>query len=242
MKSGFYKAALAGLLAVWVQSASAQHLHAGDIELSVTFGALGVAGYHELEYGTGIPIFEGSLSTLAPGPRYVATNPGFDSEPGTFQTTDIVYVRPAPIGGTGLDFWNGSGWQDATPRSERLVLTDSLLDTATFDAAGFTQSAFFQGALWPEADGAIHQHFTFTLLDTPAGLPGPTPGAYRILLQASSPNYAPSAPFYIVFNRGLGDEQFEEAIHAMAVPEPGTYAMLGLGLGVIALVARRRKA
>ena len=242
MKTGFFKAALVGLLAVWGQSASAQHLHSGDIELKVSFGALGVAGYHELEYGTGIPIFEGNLSTLAPGPRYVATNPGFDSEPGTFQTTDIVYVRPAPVGGTGLDFWNGTGWQDATPRNERLVLTDSLLDTATFDATGFTQSAFFQGALWPEPDGAIHQHFTFTLLDSPSGLPGPTTGAYRILLQASSSNYAPSSPFYIVFNRGLDEEQFEEAIHAMAVPEPGTYAMLGLGLGVIALVARRRRA
>ena len=128
------------------------------------------------------------------------------------------------------------------PRNETLELRDTVDGTAIFDEVGFTQSAFFEGALWPEPDGAIHQHFTFTLSDSPSGLPGPTTGAYRILLQASSSSYAPSTPFYVVFNRGLGDEQFEEAIHAMAVPEPGTYAMLGLGLGVIALVARRRKA
>ena len=241
MKSGFFKAALMGLLAVWGQSASAQHLHSGDIELEVSFGALGVAGYHELEYGTGIPIFEGDLNTLLSGPRWRATNPGFDSEIGTFQVTDIVNVRPVAAG-TGLDFWNGSSWQDLMPRSETLELRDTLDETVTFDGVGFTQSAFFEGALWPEPDGAIHQHFTFTLADSPVGVPGPTTGAYRILLQASSSSYAPSSPFYIVFNRGLGEEQFEEAIHAMAVPEPGTYAMLGLGLGVIALVARRRKA
>ena len=241
MKSGFFKAALVGLLAVWGQSASAQHLHSGDIELKVSFGALGVAGYHELEYGTGIPIFEGDLNTLLSGARWRATNPGFDSEIGTFQVTDVVNVRPVAAG-TGLDFWNGSAWQDLMPRSETLELRDTVDETVMFDGVGFTQSAFFEGALWPEPDGAIHQHFTFTLADSPLGAPGPTTGAYRILLQASSSSYAPSSPFYIVFNRGLGEEQFEEAIHAMAVPEPGTYAMLGLGLGVIALVARRRKA
>lgn len=244
MKSGFFKAALMGLFAVWGQSAGAAGLHTGDIELSVNFGALGVGGYHELQYGTGIPIFEGALNTLLAGPggpRWRGTNPGFDSEPGTFQLTDVVNVRPV-VSGTGLDFWNGSSWQDLMPRNETLELRDTLDETAIFDEVGFTQSAFFEGALWPEPDGAIHQHFTFTLSDSPSGLPGPTMGAYRILLQASSSSYAPSTPFYIVFNRGLGDEQFEEAIHAMAVPEPGTYAMLGLGLGVIALVARRRKA
>jgi hypothetical protein len=146
------------------------------------------------------------------------------------------------VSGTGLDFWNGTSWQDLMPRNETLELRDTIDETVIFNGAGFTQSADFSGALWPELDGAIHQHFTFTLADTPSGPPGPTVGAYRILLQASSSSYAPSTPFYIVFNRGLGDEQFEEAIHAMAVPEPGTYAMLGLGLGVLTLVARRRKA
>jgi hypothetical protein len=244
MKSFFIKSAVVGLLGAATLPAGAADLHAGDIELSVTFGALGVGGYHELEYGTGIPIFEGALNTLLAGPsgpRWRGTNPGFDSEPGTFQVTDVVSVRPV-VYGTGLDFWNGSSWQDLMPRNETLELRDTLDETAIFDSVGFTQSADFQGAMWPEPDGAIHQHFTFTLSDSPSGLPGPTMGAYRILLQASSPNYAPSTPFYIVFNRGLGEEQFEEAIHAMAVPEPGTYAMLGLGLGVIAMVARRRKA
>jgi hypothetical protein len=241
MKSGFFKAALVGLFAVWGQSAGAAGLHAGDIELSVNFGALGVGGYHELEYGTGIPIFEGALNNMLSGMRWRGTNPGFDSEPGTFQVTDVVSVRPV-VYGTGLDFWNGSSWQDLTPRSETLEMEDPSDEIVTFSGVGFTQTAGFLGELFPEPDGAIHQHFKFTLSDSPSGPPGPTTGAYRILLQASSSSYSPSTPFYVVFNRGLGDEQFEEAIHAMAVPEPGTYAMLGLGLGVIALVARRRKA
>jgi hypothetical protein len=241
MKSGFFKAALVGLLAVWGQSASAQHLHAGDIELKVISGALAVEGYHELQYGTGIPIFEGALNNMLSGMRWRGTNPGFDSEPGTFQVTDVVSVRPV-VSGTGLDFWNGSSWQDLMPRSETLEMEDPSDEIVTFSGVGFTQTAGFLGELFPEPDGAIHQHFKFTLSDSPSGPPGPTTGAYRILLQASSSSYSPSTPFYVVFNRGLGDEQFEEAIHAMAVPEPGTYAMLGLGLGVIALVARRRKA
>jgi hypothetical protein len=31
-------------------------------------------------------------------------------------------------------------------------------------------------------------------------------------------------------------------VHALAVPEPGTYAMMGLGLGMIGFLARRRMA
>jgi hypothetical protein len=241
MKSMILRSFVLALLGAAALPVGAEGLHEGDIELSVTFGALGVAGYHELEYGTGIPIFEGDLSTLLSGARWRATGPGFDSEAGTFQVTDVLNIQPV-VSGTGLDFWNGSSWQDLMPRNETLVMRDTIDETVTFNATGFTKSDDFAGELRPGPSGSIHEHFDYDLMDSPLGAPGPSAGAYRILLQATSPNYAPSTPFYVVLNRGLGEEQFEEALHAMAVPEPGTYAMLGLGLGFLTLVARRRKA
>ena len=233
---------LAAILAFAIASgpASAEPAHAGDIEVSVVFGALGLAGYHEVEYGTGIPIFEGALNTLLAGPRYRTTDPGFVSEEGAFQGADSFNLTP--VLSSSLDFWNGVAWQDAVPRGETLTVRDSLDEDLVFTASGFSQSGGFTGFLADGGtSGTLHQHISFTLGAVPAGLPGPSVGAYRIALQLTSPQYSPSTPFYLVLNRGLATEAFEESIHAMAVPEPETWGLVALGLGLVGAAARRRR-
>lgn len=215
-----------------------EHLHEGDIELEIEAGKLHVHGAAETAFGTGYYIFEGSFTTLLPGPRWRTTNPGFDSAAGTFQPADEGFFK---VWGT-LAFWDGDSWENTAPKGEMIVIRDSLDETITVSTTGTVATPAFTGFISEGGpSGSIHQHISFTL-QTAAPLSDPTIGAYRIGLQITSPQYESSDPFYLVLNRGLSTEAFEESVHALAVPEPSTYAMMGLGLGLIGFLARRRMA
>lgn len=218
--------------------AAAQHLHEGDIEMSIAGGKLTVAGNHESEYGTGRQIFEGSLETLLSGPRYRTTDPGFDSEPGTFAPADILYFR----GWGSLAFWDGDSWESSVPNGETIVIRDSLDEELVVGTAGLSPSPDFTGAISDGGPtGQIHQHLAFTLQRAVSGLPAPAVGAYRVGLQLFAEGYTDSDEFYLVLNRGLDDEAFEASVMAMAVPEPETYALMAAGLALVTVVARRSK-
>jgi len=227
----------AAALALAAMSAGAQeHLHEGDIEMAIVGGQLVTEGAMHTEYGTGYGIFEGNLDTLLSGPRWRTTDPGFDSEPGTFGATDMIYFAPV---GT-LSFWDGDSWE--APGAAVLVVRDSLDETVTYSGTGTSTTDDFVGFISDGGPtGQIHQHLTFTVQTSPLG-GQPAVGAYRIAMQLTSPSYASSDPFWLVFNRGLGEEVFEESVHVMSVPEPETYALMALGLGFVAFVARRRRA
>lgn len=226
----------AAALALAALSAGAQeHLHEGDIEVGIVGGQLVTEGALHTEYGTGYGIFEGDLDTLLAGPRWRTTDPGFDSEPGTFAAADMLYFAPV---GT-LSFWDGDSWE--SPGAAVLVVRDSLDGTVTYSGTGTATSDDFEGFISDGgATGQIHTHLTFTVQNSPLGSQ-PAVGAYRIAMQLTSPSYASSDPFWLVFNRGLGAEAFEESVHVMSVPEPETYALMALGLGFVTLVARRRR-
>ncbi len=219
-----------------------EHLHEGDIELEIEAGKLHVHGAAETAFGTGYAIFEGSFTTLQAGPRWRTTDPGFDSAAGTFQSTDMVYFSTWG----NLAFWDGDSWENTVPNGETIVVRDSMDETVTISTSGTVPTGFSGFIADGGPTGSIHQHVTYFLSaeDPPGVPPRPMPaiGAYRIGLQITSPQYESSDPFYLVLNRGLTTEAFEESVHALAVPEPGTYAMMGLGLGVIGFLARRRMA
>ncbi len=238
MAKAFLNFVGAAALALVAASAAAQeHLHEGDIEVSVVNGKLVTSGGHHTEYGTGYGIFEGDLDIRRAIPlSYRGSDPGFDSEAGTFAPSDMIYF--APIGTLG--FWDGDSWE--SPGSMVLIVRDSVDGTATYSGTGVTTSVGFDGFISDGGPtGSIHQHLAFTVQSNPAGVEPPV-GAYRIAMQLTSPSYTSSDPFWIVFNRGLGEEAFEESAHVMSVPEPETYALMALGLGFVSVVARRRRA
>ena len=228
----------AAALVLASSGATAQHLHEGDIEVSVVGGKLTVAGNHESEYGTGRQIFEGSLDTLLAGPRYRTTDPGFDSEPGTFAPADLLYFR----GWGSLAFWDGDSWESSVPNGEMMVIRDSLDGELTVGTAGLSPNLDFTGFIADGgATGQIHQHLTFTLQRAVSALPAPAVGAYRVGLQLFAEGHTDSDEFYLVLNRGLGDEAFEASVMAMAVPEPETYALMAAGLALVTVVGRRAR-
>ncbi|MCB5186614.1 PEP-CTERM sorting domain-containing protein [Methylobacillus caricis] len=224
------------------------HLHAGDIEIEIENGQLGTHGAGHYQDGSGYAIFEADFRDLAKGP-YATNSPGFDSHADVFDQGDIIGYQA--IGA--LWAWNGASWTSSVLNNEVITLGGNLGETSSWTVAGVTGDAI--GTLGQAGSGGnIHEHLTFTV-STPSGLP--TEGAYYITLQLISADlnssfdgivangkYASSDPFYLVFNNGLSSGEFHAAVHGLAdiapVPEPSSYALLLLGMGVIGWQLRRR--
>lgn len=88
-----------------------------------------------------------------------------------------------------------------------------------------------------ELDGDFHSHVDFFLEPL---TPDPPAGAYALLMSLSTdePGIADSDPFRIVFNFGMDEEDFEEAVGVFAVPEPSTYALAAIAF--VGMFASRR--
>ncbi len=229
--------ALAFAAGAWMTGpALANGLHEGDIFPGLIGGRLVVLNDAPTAWATGYKIFEGDFGDFAGGP-FKTDDPGFDHQDGAFTPFTQLWYRGL---GT-LGFWNGSAWATG-PAGTSVTVEDALGSKTFFSAAGV---AVPDGAIGQfSAAGNIHQHLDFELV------PGPMSpiGAYLITLQLTSRTaagvtpgpYLDSLPFHIVFNNGLGGDAFEASVMALAVPEPGTYAMLLAGLLVLGAVARRR--
>ena len=92
--------------------------------------------------------------------------------------------------------------------------------------------------------GGLHQHISFQL--DPLSLDSPEYGAYGLLMELTTHVDSPvglsnSDPFYLVFNFGLDDSQFDDALGAFAaqVPEPASYGLVGLAAVAFAWLCRR---
>lgn len=222
-------------LASWAAGAQAQHVHEGDIEIGAADGKIVLLGAAHQEAGTGRAILEGEWpdSSLISLRRYAVDEPGFDSMVGAF-----VADTEFNLSGWGsLSFWDGDSWESTIPGNATVTVA-KFFDTFVFSGSGVTPAeGFFLGVAGPS--GELHEHVNFILQAFPANTE-PTHGAYRIGLQLSSPTLDASDPFYLVLNRGMAPEAFEESIHAMAVPEPESYALMLAGLGLLGWARRRR--
>lgn len=88
-------------------------------------------------------------------------------------------------------------------------------------AAGYVTNPLFQPLVHLIDDGAWHHYaITFT------APPGPFPGGFRIMVEDFSGS------------GGIAGDAYFDNISIAAIPEPGTYALLLVGLGLLGMTAR----
>ena len=122
---------------------------------------------------------------------------------------------------SGAGVWNGSGF-------------DSTSDVMTIDYGPTSVNSTAGGALDFLVTEDYDLHPIYSIADTAAD------GAYILEFTASIDGLGSTDSFWIVFNLGLDDELFEEAVEwteANYAPAPGALALLGLA----GLAGRRRR-
>lgn len=227
--------------------------------------ATGVA-QHEHEHSDVRFRYEAGRIVVDPGPegwvfeghfevegidRQFTTSPGFNSEiedgRGIGANDTIVYNVLDH-----LMYWNGdfqTAPGEAWIRIENNPSAPVVPETMVSATTGVQPGSFdpFRNRIGSaEASGGFHTHVDFYL--EPNAAPEPAPeswfGAYGIKMSLSTdaPSIADSDPFFVVFNFGLDEEVFEDAVLAYAalVPEPSTASLLAIG--ALLLCARRRAA
>jgi hypothetical protein len=222
-------ASLVLVAGICVSPARAGEIHAGDIELEIEGGKLVT---HNGRY------FESEFATLISGTPavYRSTSPGFDSAAGLLGADEEIGFNVLGP----LLFWNGTAM--AAPQAGLgLSLFWAGNSRSVTGTSGSVTNGFSLGGA-TALDGSFHEHFTFEIAEN-ADL-----GAYGVLLEltpAGSSTFTNSDPFLLVFNRGLGAEEFEAGVGAMvqmtAVPEPSALALAGIGLLAMGGVAWRRR-
>ncbi len=164
-------------------------------------------------------IFEADFGDLGGG-AFATDDPGIDSnvDNGAFEPGNWLQFQPLGQ----LQFWDGDEWTTTMPNGEYINVLDALDKTVRIDGNGTSGGAAVIGEI--EANGGIHTHIDFSLLDASNNQNG-SQGAYSVELKLFesaansdvSVSYA-AKPVVIVFNQGLEEEEFEHAVEALEHP------------------------
>lgn len=259
MKMNPVIATTSALLLVGATNAFAQHI---DIDFEFHDGHIDILGSHthdETEEGHGegeehghseeehehgaLLLFESDFGDAEGGP-FKTDAPGYSADPGALISGKFIgYNAVAPVlyhDGTGIA---------PTPGVAVITIEDGLGGTDV----DITGSSFGgSGIIGESVDGSFHAHVDYEInSDAPLGaylieltlsaydLDGSNPFTDPLILD---PGIEDSQSFYILFNNGLSEIQFEEAHEAFEalVPEPGSALALIAGMGLIASRRRRR--
>lgn len=202
-----------------------------DVLIEVVGGALGTSAIGEDE----------DPSSIVPGARVFGAElggapfgPGQGDEPG-FQGYDF----PAGVAFTfdirsALGEWNGSEVVvSGTTMTVAASLADPGLPSVT-TGGGFVPGFVFTTA---GADGRIHQHLELGLNSAPSG----GAGVYVLELQVSAAGYGTTPAFWFVLNNGASEEAHEAAIEWVEVNLVPTPGVVGVLVGGVMVVLRRRR-
>jgi hypothetical protein len=205
----------------------------------------------------GILLFESAMEVLDPfnPDDFSSDEPGFatnPSDPLLVNEDDQIFLNildasTASSFGVGyVNYYNPD--TDSLEAQGRLGIYDNSASTMDLILNGGS----IESGLNPQflglgdEDGDVHDHIIVDLLDD-SSAPN---GAYGVLFQLQSDFAAAdgtmdltSDPFWIVWNHGMDEEDFDSQALARfgfsSVPEPGSVSLLGLGFAAF-LVRRRR--
>lgn len=177
------------------------------------------------------------------GGLYKTNTPGYDADTdkGAFGAGNWLQLQ----GLGSLKFWNGSAWSNGVPNGEYVEIEDALGSIMTIGTSGVTNPFGVIDEL--NASGDLHSHLKMSIKDASNTLAGNV-GAYWIdvtILETaafgSTPVSTASAPFSIIFNRGLAAIDFDNAVSAVtAVPVPGAVWLFGSALAGLVAAGRKR--
>jgi hypothetical protein len=193
-------------------------------------------------------VFEADFGDFSFGP-FRTKNPGFDADTDLGALGAGNWLRIQGVGS--LKFWNGSSWLDSTPNGEHIELEDAQGKVTTFSASGVTNPIGVIDAI--DGNGDLHSHLDISIKNASNALGGNV-GAYWVTLQLletapddeTAPDaldtvFAASAPFSIIFNRGLRHDYYEAAVSASLAAVPVPSAVWLFGSAVVGLVSVRRR-
>jgi hypothetical protein len=203
--------------------AVAGHQHDGDIQPWLAQGKVQLNS----------TLFETDFGDLSGG-AYKTDDPGYDVDTAQGAFSAGNWLRYEGIGT--LRFWDGGSWSSTLQNDEQVRIEDALGNTTTFHGTGISNSVGVIGEVDP--DGDVHEHIDMSIWDNTGNLGG-TMGAYWISLALfdtlpndDNPVSQASDTLNIIFNRGLPEEQYEQAVSAVPVPAAIYFFISGmLGLG-----------
>ena len=222
---------------IYGQHGHSDHGHS-DIEFAYQNGMV------DIEFGPEGRVFEGEFPTSGTDLQFT-TEPGFASETsegmGIGSGDQIVYnVLDS------LLFWNGSSIAAPTAGTQIRIgnIPPTVPDTVVSGTSGSQPGSFSPAAnRVGAADGTGDFHADLDwFLEPNTGNPGTGAYAVKLNLSTSAAGIANSDDFFIVYNFGLGDTEFEEGVEAFAalVPEPSSMMIVGVGILLSGLMWRKQ--